>query len=105
MLIIYFVLLILGLLSSRTTLVGARGGHRDHSLTVLISLAGLGATLSLIVWGFIHLKWYWPVAAFAVGTVVAGLLVSRSSWAGLSGLRPIFDIAVIAGAVYFWFWK
>ncbi|WP_428428226.1 hypothetical protein [Pararhizobium sp.] len=105
MLVLYVGLIVIGLLGARINLVGARGGQVDQAVLILaLSVAATIATLSLFVWGFIYLKWYWPVVAFVAGTIF-GMVVTRNSWASLAAARPVMDAAVVAGAIFIWFLK
>ena len=94
--IIFVVAMVLGIVSSRVTLVGARGGVMSDG----IWRAGLGAALtvvvfSLFVWGFSSLSWYWPIIAFAIGTVICAIVVTLPSWPALYAIQPALDAVVI----------
>lgn len=101
----YTGLFICALLASRIGLVAGRGGIQPRTLpSALLGFAAMVATFSLFVWGFAVLKWYWPVGAFLSGSIVAGLLVSRSAFPMWLAIAPALQILTVVGATYLWGW-
>ncbi len=103
--IVFVVAMVLGLVSSRVTLLWARGGVTSEAMV----RAGLGAALTfvlffLFVWGFSSLSWYWPIIAFAIGTVICAIVVTQPSWPTLYSIQPALDAVVIGLGLYLWIW-
>lgn len=105
MLAVYVVVFLVGIVTSRVAIVGARGGieHRVLARSALGALATM-VTLSLIVWGVVALSWYWPVALFVGGSVLAAFIVTRSNWAGWFSVSAVLDAIAAAGGLYLWIW-
>lgn len=103
--IAYVLLLFLGLIVSRLSLVGMRlGVHLFNIIIGLIGLIGTFATLSLLVWGFASLPWNWPVGAFLVGSWLANLVVTDANFHVWYAVSPLPDILVVIGSLHFWVW-
>lgn len=103
---IYVGIVLVGLLSSYTTLVGLRSGLSANR--VLIAAAGTIVALfllSLVVWGFAVLDWYWPLVAFAAGAVIAWAAVNTANFALWYGISPVLYTVTAVGGIYLWFWN
>ena len=96
-LVLYAAILILGSVSYRVFLIGARGGFVPEGLveTGIITLGAI-TVLSMFIWGFASLIWYWPPAFFLLGVIIAALTVTRSTWLFWYGAKPIIDMLIIA---------
>lgn len=101
---LYLIIVVVGIFASRIALVAGRGHYDPRGIvTAAIGLAATLLTISLIVWGFMYLDWYWPIIGFVVGTI-AGVAVNHSTFPALIAIAPILELGVIAGAAYLWFW-
>lgn len=103
---LYVGVFVIGLLSSRVTLVGMRGGMQSSNLFLAV-LGGVATIFlfSLFVWGFVALAWFWPLIGFAAGTVVSGLAVTRANFPFWHTISPFLDTATVVGGTYLWFWN
>ena len=103
---IYVGVVLAGLLGSYTTVVGLRTGLSANK--VLIAIAGAIATLfllSLVVWGFAALDWYWPLIAFAAGAAIAWAAINPTNFALWYGISPALYTITAVGGIYLWFWN
>lgn len=99
----YVIILVCGILGSRTALVGARGGVQRRN--VALAFLGMAATfisLSLIVWGFAALPWYWPVGTFLAASTLSGMIITRTNWGTWFFVAPILDIVAATGGLFLW---
>jgi hypothetical protein len=104
MVALYITLIAVGMLSSRVTSIGARGGVVDNAFfKSAVGLAAVAATFSLLGGGFFVLKWYWPTLGFIFGSAIAAFAVNRRSLAVLLLSKILMDIFIVVGSVYFWF--
>lgn len=103
MLGVYVAVFLVGMVTSRIAIVGARGGvqHRGLARSALGALATI-VTLSLVIWGFVALPWYWPVALFVGGSVLAALIVTRNNWTGWFSASAVLDVIAAVGGLYLW---
>lgn len=99
---LYAIIFILGTISSRTIIVGARTGmiERRIILVVIGTLANL-LTLSLIVWGFASLPWPWATAVTVIG-FLSSAIVSNGNHAKWARLSPLLNLIVVIGGAYLW---
>ena len=103
--ITFALIFVLGMLASRIVLVGTRGGIQQRNVVLaLIGMIATFVTLSLVVWGFASLAWYWPIATFVAGSVIIGLIVTRSNWGAWFAASPFLDVIAGAGGLYLWIW-
>lgn len=103
---VYLGVVIAGLMSSYTLVVGLRSGLTGNQflITVVGSIAGL-FLISLLVWGFAALGWYWPVIAFVGGAVLSRVAINRNNFGGWYGASPFLYTATAIGGIYLWFWN
>jgi hypothetical protein len=100
---IFAISVLLGMVTSRTTTIGARGKiEHTSSISVTLGFLGMLATFALFIWGFCTLNWYWPIAAFVAASIIVAFLVTLKTFVTLFRLSPVLDVATIAGAVYLW---
>lgn len=103
MTVLYAILFILGAISGRAVIVGARMGlvERRVLLVLIGTLANL-LTLSLIVWGFATLPWPWATAVTVIGFLSSAIVTGRNhaKWARLG---PLLNLIVVIGGAYLWF--
>ena len=101
----FAIALLAGLLQARIAAVSSHGTYvvRPTMIGSTLGFVSILATIALVVWGFTHVAWQWPLAALAVGVVMPAVLVNRSTvkpWAlGSSALACL----TIVGAGYLWF--
>jgi hypothetical protein len=101
--IIFVCGLCLGLVASRVTTVAARGDiEQQNRFFISLNFIGLIATLSYFVYGFVLLRWYWPVGVFIIGSALAGLAVNNQTLERLFRTLPLINLASIVIAVYLW---
>lgn len=102
---VFSVFLVIGILSGRVSLVGARRGiqHRNVFRAFIAALATF-VSLSLIVWGFATLPWYWPLAIFLIASFCSGLVITRRNWPTWFSIAAILDAIAAAGGLYLWIW-
>lgn len=99
---LYVILFILGAISGRSVIVGARGGivERRIILVAISTLANI-LTLSLIVWGFATLEWPWATAVTVIG-LTSSAIVTNASYPRWSRLSPLLNLLVTLGGGYLW---
>lgn len=68
----------------------------------ILSAASMLVTLSLFAWGVITQAWYVPITAFLAGSVIAGLLVTRTTWIRFYKMQPITQSLAILASAYLW---
>ena len=100
--------LILGLPSSRVTLVIARGGANLLSMQPLwrsiLGAIGTPAIAAVIIWGFVYLSWYWVLAAFfAISLFIVAPIITQETLPLAFAIQPLLNAACAAIAVYLWF--
>jgi hypothetical protein len=102
---IFFICIVIALIDARSFAVSMRGPYAvEYPLgRTVVGFVSLLATLGLLVWGFTHLPWYWPVAALVLGVIAQALVVTRSSLGPLLGMAIVLQLVVIAGAAFLWF--
>ena len=101
--IIFALSVLCGMITSRTTTIGARGQiTQTNPVSIMLGFLGMISTFALFIWGFCTLDWYWPIVAFLIASVIVAVLVTRRSFATLFFLSPVLDIITIAGAGYLW---
>ena len=101
MLVAYLAGVSLGMLSTRITTFGGRGGIRDVGVfRAVLGAAAILTTFCLIIGGFIWLSWYWPVIGMCIGFVIAAAAVTRDHWASLFALQPVIDATTIIVGCY-----
>jgi hypothetical protein len=93
---VYLAAVSLGLLTTRITIFGGRGGIRDVGLLrAVLAAAAILTTFCLIIGGFIWLSLYWPVIGVGIGFVIAAAAVTRDRWASLFAIQPVIDATTI----------
>lgn len=102
---LYAILFILGAISGRAVIVGARGDivERRIILVVLGTFANV-LTLSLIVWGFATLEWPWATAVTVVG-LLSSAIVTNTNYAKWARLSPLLNLLVTLGGAYLWIYR
>lgn len=101
--LIFAAVFFVGALGSRPALVGARGGVQQRNVAYsFIGAVAVFVTLSLIIWGFVSLPWYWPVCTFVVSSILAALLVTRSNWSTWFSIAPLLNLIAAGGGLYLW---
>ena len=101
---VYVGVVIAGLLSSYTAVVGLRSGLSANRL--LIAIAGAVAALfllSLLLWGLVALDWYWPLIAFVAGAAICWAVIKPANFALWYGASPFLYTATAVGGIYLWF--
>ncbi|MGB3338512.1 MAG: hypothetical protein WBA73_15165 [Devosia sp.] len=102
---VYVGVVVAGLLSSYTTVVGLRSGLTGNRLLIAVAggIAGL-FLLSLLIWGFVALEWYWPIIAFAAGAVISAVAINTTNFAFWYTASPFLYTATAIGGIYLWSW-
>lgn len=103
---VYIGVVVAGMLSSYTTVVGLRSGLTGNRL--LIAIVGAIAALfllSLLVWGFVALHWFWPIIAFSAGAVISWAAINPANFPTWYGISPFLYTATAIGGIYLWFWN
>lgn len=102
---IYLIVTLLGMLSTRASLVAMRGGWASTNLLVaILGLVGSFGTIALLIWGFFQFAWYWPIIIFVVGSIMQGIMISRSNLPFWLMLAPVLDLVVLVGGAWLiWF--
>ena len=109
-LVILLIALSAGLTAGYTTRVLARspeGINFIKNQNLIISLIGtlaFPAILSVVVWGFINLIWWWVILSFlGVSLLVVPVLFGGGQRLPLMiKIQPILEIIVISLATYLW---
>lgn len=98
-----------GLISGYTTRVWMRapeGVEMLRSRSVLrgsIGSLGFIAILAAIVWGFIHLTWWWVILSFiGVSLFIVPLVVNQNTLGAMLLAQPFFDIICFGLTIYLW---
>lgn len=101
---IYVIVVLLGMMGTRASLVAMRGGATSTSLLrAILGFVGTFGTIALLIWGFFQFPWYWPVGIFVIGSVLQGFLIGRSNLPTWIMIAPILDaIVLIGGAWLIW---
>lgn len=103
--IVYVPALLIGLMASRLSLVGSQRGLYQYNIgTSLIGVLASALTLTMLVWGFASLPWYWPVGTFLLGSWLANLVITNKNFHVWYAFSPLPDILVIVGGLHFWMW-
>ena len=102
--LLYLAIFMLAIVASRVSTIGHRGDIPRSAFFSLVDFLSMAVTFSLFVWGFASLAWYWPIAAFLVGSVLAGVLVTLHNWPRWFNVLPALELVVIAGGVLLWIW-
>lgn len=109
--IVFIAALTVGLISGYTTRVLTRGVHGqvmlDHQPLWRAAAGAFGffALVAALIWGFVHLTWYWVIAAFlGVSLFVVPLAFGRrlpffSFWISV---QPLLDVACVGLSAYLW---
>lgn len=103
---VYVGVVVAAMLSSYTTVVGLRSGLTANRL--LIAVVGATAALfllSLLIWGFLALPWFWPVIAFVAGAVISWAAIKPANFPVWYGASPFLYTATAIGGIYLWFWN
>ena len=102
MTILYTVLFVLGAISGRTVIVGARAGQIERcAILVIIGTLSNLLTLSLIIWGFATLEWPWATAVTVIG-LTSTAVVTNSNQERWNRLSPLLNMLVTIGSGYLW---
>jgi hypothetical protein len=93
-----------GILTARAETIAARGGIEQVNLALIsISFGSMISTFAIIIWGFINLKWWIPLAGFVVISLFVGVIVGRSTWPLFYKAIPITGLITIVVTGYAWF--
>ena len=102
MTILYTVLFILGAISGRTVIVGARAGQieRRAILVIIVTLSNL-LTRSLMIWGFATLEWPWATAVTVIGLTSTAVVTNSNQerWNRLSPLHTLL-VTIVSGNLW-----
>jgi hypothetical protein len=102
MTILYTILFILGAISGRTVIVGARAGQIERrAILVIIGTLSNLLTLSLIIWGFATLEWPWATAVTVIG-LTSTAVVTNSNQERWNRLSLLLNMQVTIGSGYLW---
>lgn len=90
------------------TLVNFRLGvaSRAHLAFPILSTVSSWAGLSIVVWGFLAIPWYWNVLAIVSGYIISYGVIGGSPLLGRQRmfvfLSPVLDILLLLAAGYLW---
>lgn len=102
MTILYLVLFILGAISGRTVIIGARAGQIERrAILVIVGTLSNLLTLSLIIWGFATLEWPWALAVTVIG-LTSSAIVTNSNHERWSRRSPLLNLLITIGSGYLW---
>jgi hypothetical protein len=77
-----------------------------HHLFPILSTVSSWAGLSIVVWAFFTIPWYWTLLAIACGYLISYGALGGGQFSGrarmLAILSPILDIALLLVAGYLW---
>lgn len=105
--ILYYVVLVLGSLTTRTDLVRLMAGTGAEVLKsskfkyYFGILAGIAFT-SVVIWGFINLKWYVALASFILISLVLSSVVNRSTINTFVTLKLPLEVLTVTLAIIIW---
>ena len=103
---LFFAALCLGLISGYTTRVATRGSSLMSPGIFRAVMGGLAflALISLFVWGFVNLDWYWVIGGFlGISLVIVPLSVNRTTFVLCYTAQPLMDVGTVTMAVWLWF--
>tara|TARA_Y100000782_G_scaffold112480_1_gene142790 strand:- start:894 stop:1214 length:321 start_codon:yes stop_codon:yes gene_type:complete len=93
-----------GILTARAGTIAARGNiEPTHPAVIFINFGSMISTFAIIVWGFLNLQWWIPLAGFIVISLFVGVIVGRSTWPVFYQAIPITGVITIAVTGYAWF--
>jgi len=70
-----------GVLTARAGTIAARSNIEPSSpIFILIHFGSMISTFAIIVWGFLYLDWWVPLAGFVGISLLVGLIVNQSGW-------------------------
>ncbi len=99
----YIVALLLGLTTTRTATVMARGGvEPTHIAAAILGFAAMASTFGILALGFVLYSWWVPIACCVGLSLVVGAIVSRDRLAFFHSINPVLGICTIALCVYGW---
>lgn len=104
---LFGIALLLAAIDARTFIVSQRGPYAVQYgiVRTAIGFIAMLATFALIIWGFMHLPWWWALIALVVAVIVQTVAVTRLTLGPLIVISPAFQIAVIALTVWLWFFS
>ena len=101
---IYVVTLFLGMATSRSATVMARGGVQPTNvITSFVGFASMLATFGAIILGFVLYAWWVPVACFLAISVLLAFLITRTTLGFFHVAEPVTGMATVALCSYGWY--
>ncbi len=100
-------MLALGSLSTRADLIRLSAGvgkefAANNKLQHLLSIIAGAAYTSVIIWGFLNLKWYVALLLFIGFSIGMGFVVNRSTIKNFLMVKPIIEVITITTAIFIW---
>ena len=102
-LVLFLTALFFGMLAARTGIVFARGGIQPtNPIIILINFGSTISTFAIVVFGFLSLSWWIPIAGFIGISIVVGLLINHSTMAFFYKTLPFTGFIAIVVNGYAW---
>lgn len=102
-LILFLSALFFGMLAARTGTVFARGGIQPTNLLVIIiNFVSMISTFAIVVFGFLSLSWWIPIAGFIGISIITGILINHSTMTFFYKVLPVTGLIAIIINAYAW---
>ena len=93
----------LGVLTSYSITVAARGGIEDRNpVTIIIGFISMISLFAIVIWGFFEFSWWVPIVSFIGLSLVVGPMVGRQSWAVFYKASPFTGLLTIGLTIAAW---
>ena len=94
------------MIDARVSLIKSRSGslgQRDNIFSVIVGLLGAISSLTIIVWGFMNLEWWIPIASIFGMSFLASFLINQRSFGFFLAISSITNIIIVVFNILIWF--